>query len=76
MTAPVAPLIDSILCRRCGNSLVADVKGVAWEVAVTRQPCPCQTRDHAHRIRTEAAQRAEDADRYARGGRRRARPRT
>lgn len=59
MTA-AAPLIDRLLCGRCG-----------WARIGT--PCPCQTRTHAHRIRTEAAQRAEEAARYYLRGRRRTR---
>lgn len=72
MTAPAAPLID-LICPRCGWGLVVDVEGAAWEATVTYRPCPCQTRDHARRTRTEAAQRAENATRYDLRGRRRAR---
>jgi hypothetical protein len=68
MTA--APHIDQLLCPRCATTRVADVTATG---EVTYRPCPCQTRDHALRTRTEAAQRAENATRYDLRGRRRAR---
>lgn len=49
MTA--AALIARLLCDRCGWARIG-------------APCPCQARDHAHRTRTEAAQRAEHAAAY------------
>lgn len=39
-----AALIDQLMCRDCGTSLVADVadvKGHAQEAVVTYQRCPC-----------------------------------
>jgi uncharacterized protein with NAD-binding domain and iron-sulfur cluster len=61
-----APLIDQLLCPRCATTRVADVTATG---EVTYRPCPCQTRDHATRTRTEAAQRAEAATAYDRGRR-------
>jgi len=62
-----AALIDEIMCRHCGTSLVADVTGHAWEAGPCRVASPAEAagragdvaRRHRDSVRLAAARRAQ-----------------
>jgi len=60
-----AALIDQIMCRHCGTSLVADVTGHAWEAVVTYRRCPCLP-DNPGDLAADVARRHRDATEPAR----------